>query len=71
MLCREKNHLSLYMTDSFISLRVDIQLKGQKGRKEIDNLHFLLFPFFLFVFVFQYSNFCIVLQREGKKLVGH
>ena len=34
MLCREKNHLSLYMTDSFISLRVDIQLKGPKGRKE-------------------------------------
>ena len=43
----------------------------KEGRKEIDNLHFLLFPFFLFVFVFQYSNFCIVLQREGKKLVGH
>ena len=31
-----KNHLSLYMTDSFISLRVDIQLKGRKGRREGD-----------------------------------
>ena len=29
-----KNHLSPYMTDSLVSLRKDIQLKGQKGRKE-------------------------------------
>ena len=51
-----KNHLSPYMTDSLVSLRVDIQLKGQKGRKE-GNRSFAFFIISFFSFCFCFSIF--------------